>query len=171
MKIFCDKCGKEITNVVNKTFEENKVGNITCPHCGSKQKRYISETDLLVYLVYQESIYFVLTFVTSQIFMHYKITIPLIILLIILFILAILTTSIFKSNIYLKGYLKKDKMFKAQTEDQEKIARSIRWQFLMFFALAITFFTTTSVYWYFVAMSVIAIGITLVKAIYSAKNE
>lgn len=171
MKIYCDKCGKDITETVSSTFEGNKVGNITCPHCNAKQKRYISETDLLVYLAYQEIIYFILSFITSQIFLYYKITIPLIVLFIIVFVLMVLTTKIFKCNIYSKGYLKKEKMYISKIEDQDKVARSIRWQFLMFFALVITFFTTTTAYWFFVAMSIVAIAITIIKAILSAKKE
>lgn len=172
MKIYCDKCHKDITSLVNNAFETNKIGNIVCPHCKTKQARYISETDLLVYLAYQESIYFVLTFITSQILLSYKLNAYLIILFILLFVLAIIATSLFKINIYNKGYFKRNAINKVkQNEDQTKISRSIRWQFLMFFAIAITFFTTNTAYWFFVFLSIVCILITLIKAILSGKSE
>lgn len=171
MKVYCDKCGKEITDVVNKTFEENKVGNIVCPHCQKTQKRYLSETDLIIYLAYQEIVYFLLSFVTSQIFIYFKLNIPIIIGFIALFVLTIFATSIFKTNLYFKGYLKQETMYKSRVEDSDKVARSIRWQFLMFFALVITFFTSTTAYWFFVAASITVIGLTILRAILSARNE
>lgn len=171
MKIYCEKCNKDISIDVSKRFEENKVGNITCPHCNTKQKRYLSETDLLIYLAFQEIVYFILTFSTSIIISIYSFNWFSIIIFIILFIISSIITNLFKKSLYSKGYIKKETMFKSQNEDEKKISRSIRWQFFMFFALVITFFTETTAYWFFVAASLFAIFITIIKAILSANKE
>ena len=171
MKIYCEKCGEDITDVISHNLEQNKIGNYICKKCGNKQKRYISETDLLVYLTFQEAIYFLLSFITSLLFNIYKLSIVIIIFLLAMFIVAIICTTYFKTYLYINAPLKKATMFKARNEDQNKIAKSIRWQFLMFFALVITFFTTNTAYWFFVFASLAIVVVTLIKAILSAKNE
>lgn len=171
MRINCEKCGKDITDIVSRHFENNKVGNCTCDKCGCKQKRYISEADLLIYLSFQEIVYFILSFITSLLFNTYKISISIILILLALFILAIITATFFKSYVYVNAPFKKATKNKAKDENQEKIAKSIRWQFLMFFALVITFFTEIIAYWFFVFASIAVILITIAKAILSAKNE
>lgn len=170
-KIYCEKCQKDITSTVSRTFEENKVGNISCPHCGTKQKRYLSETDLLIYLSYQEIVYFILSFVTSLLLRQLSITWITIVFLIAMFILSIFITQHFKTKIYTEGLIKKETMYKSQVEEADRISRSIRWQFFMFFALVITFFTETIAYWFFVGASIVVIIITVVKAFLSAKKE
>lgn len=171
MKIYCDKCGKDITDVVSKTFETNMVGNVICPHCQKAQKRYLSETDFLMYLAFQETLYFVLSFITSQLFLHYKVNIWMILIFTVALILSVIATAKFKSIVYNTGLIKNSTMYKARIEDQKKVARSIRWQFLMFFALVITFFTETTAYWFFVAASITVVALTILRAILSARNE
>ena len=171
MKIYCDKCGSDITDVVNRRFEENKVGNIVCPHCEKAQKRYLSETDFLMYLAYQEVVYFVLSFVTSQVFLHFEIKIWMLLLFIAFLVVTYIATTRFKSALYRTGFIKNSTMYKAQVEDQNRVSRSIRWQFLMFFALVITFFADTVAYWFFVSASLMVIASTIIKANLAARKE
>lgn len=171
MKITCDKCGDNISYVVSRNFEENKIGNYVCDKCGYKQKRYISETDLLIYLAFQEIVYFILSFITSILFNTYKISVPIVLILLVMLTIAIVATNYFKSFIYNNAPLKKSTKYKAKNDNQDKIAKSIRWQFLMFFALVITFFTEVIAYWFFVFASLVVIITTIIKAILSAKNE
>lgn len=171
MKIYCDKCKKDIGVKIHEQFEKNQVGRIECPHCHTVQKRYLSEADLLIYLAYSEICYFILSFITILLFDSMKIGILTIVIVIILFAVVILTTSYFKKYIYTNGFIKKETMYIEQNENSNAIARSIRWQFLLFFALVITFFTMDEAFWFFVAASIFAILITCVKVVLAVKKE
>ena len=171
MKIHCEKCGADITTIVNQNLEKNKIGNYICEKCNQKQRRYISETDLLIYLSFQEIMYFVLSFITSIIFNTYKLTWYIAVFFLVMIIAAAYITANFKNYLYSKAPLKQKTMYKPQNEDETKIARSIRWQFYIFFVLIISFFTEIIEYWLFIAVSLIVIASTIIKAILSAKKE
>ena len=51
MAVDCEKCGKSMDKVVASSFLRFETGRIICPECHKLNKRYVSEFDLLVYLI------------------------------------------------------------------------------------------------------------------------
>lgn len=171
MKILCEKCGENITVTVGEQLEKNRVGHPICPKCNKKQKRYISEADLLIYLSFSELLYFLLSLITTLLFDWLGLKWYTIVILIIMFAATVIVTWRFKANLYQKGYFKKDLIYTKFDEDGDKISKSIRWQFILFFAIVITFVTEHSVFYYFAAMALLSVILTIIKARLAINKE
>lgn len=170
-KIYCEKCGTDITLQVSQKLEKNEIGRVTCPHCQKQQSRYIAEADLLMYLGFMEIVYFLLSFVTAILFRNFPIGVISIIIPAGMIIGAILLTQKFRYGLYTTGYIKHATMNNEQPGDPNQIARSVRWQFVLLFALVITFVTENRFFWFFVAATIVAIAFTFIKIKLAVKNE
>lgn len=174
MKIVCDKCGKDITAFIYQEMERNTPKSIICPICKVEQKRYLSEADFQIYLTFMEATYFVLSFITAIFLSIFGFNIIFGIIFIILFVAAIYITNRFKFAIYTKGIFKKDTMYIKLKENTKNISRSLRWQFILFFALVITFvteFDNPELFWSFVALSLVALGAAVLKTKLAINKE
>ena len=174
MKILCEKCNKDITAYIYQEMEKNSPKSITCPVCHAEQKRYLSETDFQIYLTFMEATYFLLSLITSLLLSTIGINLYFGIAFIILFVGAIFVTNKFKYAIYKKGIFKEETMYIKQNEDSKAISRSLRWQFILFFALVITFvteFDNPNLFWSFVLLSLAAILFSAFKTKLSIQKE
>ena len=171
MKIYCDKCHEDISNICNSSIENYRVGRIVCPKCGQKQKRYISEADILLFFGVSEVFYILFSLVMVCVFRQFGLSVTSGIIL-----LALLTGSYFaskelSSSIYEKAFLKseiKDKVFE---EDAAAIQKNISWQFMLFFAITITYITTSEGKIFFgLAMPLCAI-LTFIKLYFQLRYE
>lgn|GEM_PF-1515974 len=171
MKIICERCGEDISRLVSDQFEKNMVGQIECPKCHNKQKRYLSEADITTYMTFTQGLYFLLTFITTLTFDTMGLTITTGVTVVGMLVIAGYGTGKFKELIYTKSIGKKETMNIVMDEDAEKISKAMRWQFLLFFALVITFFTSENVYWVFVALSVAVLIINSIKVRLIIKKE
>ena len=171
MKIYCDKCGENISPDIDVNFDKMYVGHIICPKCHKENKRYISETDLLLYLGLSETFYLFLSIITMFIFRGYKQLYIMIPLLLVIFILAFIGQKQIDRLVYIKAYLKQDIKDKELIEDKDKISRSLIWQSMLFLALAITFVTSEEFSIFFLIVSVLAIILTFVKFYLSLRKE
>ena len=174
MKIGCDKCGKDITSLIYQEMEKNTPKSIICPTCRVEQKRYLSEADFQIYMVFVEATYFLLSFITAFLLSFIGFNITFGIIFIILFIGSIFITNKFKYAVYKKGIFKKETMYIKQNENSKTISRSLRWQFILFFALVITFvteFDKPDIFWPFAFLALVALIISLLKAKLSIKKE
>ena len=174
MKILCDKCHKDISSFIYQEFEKNTPKSIICPICKQKQKRYLSEADFQVYIAFIEVCYFILSFITSILLNFLGLNIYFGLIVLILLILSIIITNRFKSFLYTKSFHKKETMYIEQKEDSNKISKSLRWQFILFFALVITFvteFDEPRLFWPFVFLSFMASCLSIIKSVLATKKE
>lgn len=174
MKIICPKCHKNISTHVYEEMEKNTPTSIVCPICGLEQKRYISEADFNIYLTFTEITYFLLSFITALLLSFIGLNIIFGIIVVLLFIISIIITNYVKYLIYEKGIFKKKTMYIKQNVDAKNISRQLRWQFILFFALVITFvteFDRPNMFWSFVLLSLAAIFFSIIKTKFSIKKE
>lgn len=137
MKIYCDKCHKEISKEIDFIMEKNIIGNIKCEHCGALQKRYVSETDLQLYTALSETLYLALTglailFYTNLEGKYWLIGIYLIILIGAFFLIKTISRLV-----YAKAYGKRKHAEYVFKENQEQIKKSMTSQFSIFFIMAL----------------------------------
>lgn len=173
MKIVCDKCGKDISITTNSMFEQYSVGKAKCPHCNAVQKRYISEADILLYFAVNETFYAIASIVTMFVFhfvgLSFWVILPIALILSIYFFFA----KWLSKKIYINAPKKSKVKYNVFDEDAVQIKKNFRWQFMLFFALAITFVTMqdslTVIVFFFIM--IIAIAINYLKFFLQAKNE
>lgn len=174
MKIICPKCNTNITTHIYEEMEKNTPTSVVCPKCGLEQKRYLSEADFQIYLAFMEITYFLLSFITALLLNFIGFNIVFGIIVIALFIGSVFITNRFKLEIYGKGIFKQETMYIKQNVDSKNISRSLRWQFILFFALVITFvteFDNPNMFWAFVLLSLAAIFFSIFRTKLAIKKE
>ena len=171
MKIYCEKCKKDITTNINERFDKNIIGNVICPNCMHKQSRYLSGADLLIYLTSIEIIFWIISLIIFFIYNYVEISFTLIPIFIIILFLLILFTNMIKNNIYLKGLFKKIPINIEFNEDVEKIKKSYRTQFIIFLACIIICITKKEGFWLFWLLSSLAISFNVIKTILAINKE
>ncbi|MBR4469896.1 MAG: hypothetical protein IKS54_01085 [Erysipelotrichaceae bacterium] len=171
MKIYCDKCGEDISSQCNRAIENYNVGRIVCGKCHHEQKRYISEADLLLYFGISEVMYILLSLLSVFIFKRFGISIPTIIILFALFILSYFISKEVSSSIYQKAYFKNEIRNKNFEEDEKAIQRNMSWQFMLFFAITITYITMDEGKLFFGIAMPLAALFTFIKLFLQLKYE
>ena len=171
MVIKCEKCGEDLTVSCCNRFEKNIVGKIQCPHCQKIQKRYISEADLLLYYGVSETYYVVLSYVTMKALDHFGIKWFVAIGFGALLIGSYFVFKKLAEAIYINGYGKKDSMNVTQDEDKDYIQRNLTWQSLLFYAIAITYFTGTQFSNFFLFALILANALTYLKYYLAKRRE
>lgn len=171
MKVICERCKKDLTAEVNNVFSRNKVGNIECPYCGKKQKRYVSKADLLLYQTYQEAMYLVIMVILSNVIVRTKPNTYSLIVLGVMFVGVIVLTAFVKNKIYTNGYLKEETMYKGQNEDDKKIQKSIMLQTVIYFVLMLAYLMIGTYNLPLLLIFIAMIISTFIRAKIAAKNE
>ena len=134
MKIYCSKCNNDISKIIDTHFEVYQVGCPVCTNCKTAQKRYISESDLLLYLLGLEILYIIITIAVGYAFDSFNIF--LVILAVILLGVVLFLQKNFSRYIYTKPPYKKAYMTTNYGEDSSKVRRGINIQFSIFILLA-----------------------------------
>ena len=137
MKVRCEKCGKIISKEVDRSFEEFSCGRVVCPHCKARQKRYISETDLLVYFGLAATLYFLMITLVFLMFNYIAIDV---VTIGIIFALLVANYFFFKwiaRYVYAVAPFKQNLKNYALDEDKEAVSKRIRWQFFAFIVVSL----------------------------------
>lgn len=171
MKLYCEQCKKEITGYVDKNIDDYRVGQVVCPNCNHKQLRYISESDLLLYFAISELFYLIISVVTMLMFELANSIIAMIAIAVPLLIIAYFIQRDIIHKIYINAYGKQEFKNHIFKEDNETIRKSISWQYMLFFAVAITFVTMEDVRIWFGILSVLAVILSFVKYKLCLKKE
>ena len=171
MKIYCEKCHEDISAECNKAIENYTVGRIICPKCHYEQKRYISEADILLFFGVSEVFYVFLSLLTVFLFDKLGVNAVSIIILVLCLILSYFGSKMLSSGIYEKAYFKNEIRNKVFDEDRKAIQRSISWQFMLFFAITITYITTEEGKLFFLLAMPAAVLFTFVKLYLQLKYE
>ena len=171
MKIYCDKCGEIINSPVNTAFENNRVGFIECPKCRTKQKRYISEADLLLYFGLSEILYLIVSIITMIMFGYVGVTMKTGAFIFVVLIIAFFGLKAISNNIYVKGYFKKKTMYTDLQEDAKAISGNLSRQLIFFFVIAITFITSPDNRIFFGILLGVAIVLNFIKLKFALEAE
>ena len=171
MKIYCDECHEDITLGAERMISNYDVGNLICPKCNHKQKRYISESDILLAFGVNEISYYIISVGIIYSF-GYLNSIPLVVLVILgLLVLAYFVQSLTNRLVYSKAHLKKAYKDRKIMEDNKQIKRTMSWQFMLFIALSVMFITDSSQQNMFHLLSFACIGLTFVKYFLCIRKE
>lgn len=171
MKITCEKCHKDISYECCRNIENYRVGRITCPECQHVQKRYISQADLLLYFGLSEAAYVMLTFVTIFVYRRFGIGIIFALIMIMLLLLFFFLSKMMEMQIYEKAFFKEDIKNKVFDEDIKAIQRDFTWQFMLFFALTISYLTIEEGKIFFGIAMPLAVIMSFVKFFLQVRNE
>ena len=162
MKINCESCGKPITSQVNSRFEQFEPGRVVCPHCGHKQKRYISEADLLIYLIVLVFIFFLL---------NWKMQVWILILAVGLFVATYFAMKYGSAMLYEKAYFKADIKNKVIQEDVNTVRKRLKTQFILFMLVAFMFGTQPEFIPFFFILITAFLMLTVIKVRLAIRNE
>lgn len=171
MKIKCEKCNQDLSKEIRENFEQYEVGRIVCPKCHCKQKRYISEAELLMYFGISALSYVVLFAIIMAIFKSMDITPVSILMVVALFAIGYIVLKNVSLLIYQNAYFKKELKNIAFVEDKTSIQKHLRWQFIMFMLVALMFGTNDEFSVYFIIAIVAFVIIVGIKIYLSIKNE
>ncbi len=171
MKIYCDHCHEDITVECDKAIENYTVGNVVCPKCKKKQKRYISEADVLFFFGVSEVFYILLSLAAMGIFHAFGVSLPAVLLIGVLLVISYFASKALSEGIYLKAWFKEEVKDKVFEEDVKAIQRNITWQFMLFFAITITFLTVNEGRLFFGLAMPFAAVMTFVKFFLQVRNE
>jgi len=171
MKITCEKCQKDISGQCFKKIETFEVGKVICPHCHFEQKRYISQSDLLLYFAANEFIYMSLSYLIFYLTNKFSINTYIIIVIILTFILYFIFSKYIVYLIYDKAIFKENIKNKTFNEDQLAIKRYFNWQFMLFFAICFSYLTIPEARIFFAFAMPLAVIFTLIKYYLQLNNE
>ncbi|MBQ6493990.1 MAG: hypothetical protein IJI92_09035 [Erysipelotrichaceae bacterium] len=171
MKIYCEKCHEDISSECNRNIENYTVGRVVCPKCHYEQKRYISEADILLFFAVSETIYIIMSLITMFLFDKLGISVASIGIILAMVVASYFASKALSSAIYEKAYFKERVKYKEFEEDKKAIQRNISWQFLLFFAVTISFLTLDEGKVFFaIAMPVAAI-LSFIKFYFQVRYE
>ena len=141
MKLTCEHCHKNINKHIIYQFGHYKTGHFICPHCQKKNKRYLSELDILLYYSFSSILYAAALMLTVTLMNLYGTTFA-----IILFTLVMVTVLFFILNwialkIYEKAWLKNAWKNYTFDENSDKIAKKGNRQFWIIMLTAFVFAT------------------------------
>ena len=171
MKIYCEKCHQDITIECNKNIENYRVGRTVCPHCHQEQKRYISEADVLLFFGVSEAAYVLLSFLMDFLFKRWGFSYVTIIIMVLVIIAAYFASKWLSWGIYEKAYFKSEIKNKAFKEDSQAIQRNISWQFMLFFAVTISYLTLQEGKLFFGIAMPVCVALTFLKFFLQVRNE
>jgi len=171
MKIYCEQCKIDISQEVDKSFEKIILGRIKCPKCNNKQGRFVSDTDLYLYLGVCELIYIPITIASSLLYDgSNKYWWLLFGLLFILGLVAILQKNISR-YVYKRNF---KKIHISEQNDIEKInilRKEINTSFVSFFAMAFGYIMVNDYRSEFIFGLFIIMAITFMKFYLSLRNK
>lgn len=171
MKICCNKCKENISLTIQERFEQFEVGRVICPKCKTKQKRYLSESDMLIYFLISALSYILLFTIIMMLFNQFDFTITTWVLMAIVFISGLIFMKQLSLYIYDKALFKKDFKDIALEEDKDVIRKRMRWQFIMFMLLVLFTGTSGGLEIYFIGLISIFTAVVGIKIYLSLKNE
>lgn len=171
MKIYCEKCKEEISLKVDMAFDNYNVGRVECDKCKKNQTRYISESDLLLYYGISEIIYVVISLVTNAMLTAQGFTAWMVAIIAVILIVYFIVQKQISRLIYTKAYFKESFKNYDFKEDSKAVNKSMRWQFVLFFAIAITFMFNDKFTTVFGILLVVSVILTFIKYYFALQKE
>jgi len=171
MEIKCIKCSEDLSVYADKKIMEFYVGYITCPKCGKKQARYISESDLLCYLLLSEVSYLILCAITLLIYNLLNQSLFALLILVPLLLVNLYIQKILGRTIYTKGFGKKDFMEFEFKENPELVKKSINYRVIIFFTVSVALLTLNINNLYTLLFIGLSVAETFLRYLKSLNNE
>lgn len=171
MKENCINCKKEINKLIQKNFDEYIVGRYQCNNCKTKQHRYISELDLMIFFGINSISYALAIFIVFSIFDFVHNIIISSILIFIFFIGLLLFFKFIPIWIYNNPPLKSNWKNTVFTEEEKLISKRMKWQFIMFLLVSFMFGTSKEFTKFFYILIIAFIIIILIKIYLLYKRE
>lgn len=171
MKIYCDKCRQNLSREIQTQFEEFEVGRLKCPKCKSKQRRYVSEADLLLYFGVSAFLYVLLFGSIFTLFKLYDFEWFVWLGIALIFVTGFFLMKELGLQIYDKAFFKNDLKFIVQDEKKDEIRKRMRWQFIMFMLVALFVGTQAGNEAPLVVMLILFAIIVGIKVYLCLKNE
>ena len=141
MQIKCEKCGNNLSIYVDKKMMQFYIGKITCPKCMKQQSRYISESDLFLYLLLSEVSYLILCAITLLIYNLLNKSLYALFVLVPLLLVNLYLIKIIGRNIYTYAYGKSDFKDHVFCEDSKLVKKSINYRVVIFFTVSVSLLT------------------------------
>lgn len=171
MKCTCIKCNKEISKNVDKTIENFEVGRIICPHCKMEQKRYLSESDMLMYFGIAATYYCLLISLFMMIYEIFGFNFITIGVITVIFIISYFILKQITRFIYIKAPFKSNIKDIEIKEDKEAVTKRNRWQFIAFMVVALMMSSQPELFSYYVFLLVAFVSVIILKLYLCLKNE
>lgn len=171
MKCLCTKCNKEISKEVEKSVENYELGHIICPHCKMKQKRYLSEADILVYFTSVSIFYCFLISLFLFIYDTFGINVSVVIFISIIFVISYFLLKQMTRFIYEKAPFKTDIKNYEIEEDKDAVTKRMKWQFIAFMVVALLMSAEPTLVGVYSFLLIAFAGINSIKLYLSIKNE
>lgn len=170
MKIYCEKCHEDISADVDKRFEQFEIGNVICSKCHEKQRRYLSEADLLFYFGISSIFYLILFIILSQLINYLGINALTIAIILSILVIAFFFQKNLSRSQYQKAYFKKKTRYTRFNEDKQTVAKSLKLQFMAFIVIALMFGTNPEMTLPFILFSLTFVFIIFLKLFLLIKN-
>ena len=171
MKVRCEKCGKLINNEVDRAFEEFNCGRVVCPDCKARQKRYLSETDLLVYFGMAATLYFIMITIVFMMFNFVAIDVTTVAVIAGLLVANYFLFKWIARFVYTKAPFKEKYKNYALDEDKEAVSKRTRWQFFAFIVVSLMLVGQPNLAGPYFFLLIAFIIIILIKIKLSINNE
>jgi len=171
MKILCKKCNENLSVKIDSMFEAFTPGKVECPKCLKKEERYISEADILLYFGVSEVIYVIISVITNTMLNVTGFTIPMIIVLVLIVVIYFYIQKQMTRYIYVNAPFKKEWKNHEFDENSTQVSKSMKWQFMLFFAIAITYMMENVAKTVFAILMIMSVVLTFVKFILAIKKE
>ena len=171
MKSNCHICHKDVSQEADKMMEKFIVGRIKCSKCGSTQKRYVSEADLLLYLSVIFFLYTILTILGSYVYDNLDTNWIMLIVFLIVLVIAYFIQKTSSRYIYNNAPFKKEVANKVFDEDAAAVKKNINIQFVIFFMFAFGAIVFKEYRYEFIGAQALDIIITILRFILQVRNE
>lgn len=171
MKAKCSICKKELSVEIDRRFEKFDVGRATCLKCGSLQKRYISEADLLLYLGCIETLYSGVTILAAYTYDNMNEQLWLAGIFAIVLIATYFIQKTLSRYIYNNAPFKKEVANKVFDEDPAKVKKNINTQFVLFFVFAIGYILVKQYRIDFIFAFILDIVISFLRFVLAVRKE
>lgn len=169
MKAKCKICNRDLSVEIDSMFENFTIGRTTCKNCGSIQKRYISEGDLLLYLSCEETLYTAVTIYAAHAYDNLTWTTGIICLL--LLVATYIIQKYISRYIYANAPFKKKVSEKVLDEDKTTVKKNISIQFSLFFIFAFCFILSKDMRVDFGIALVLDIIVSVLRCVLAIRKE
>lgn len=171
MKIYCEKCNKDISKVVDSNIEHYVPGKVKCPYCSKVQKRYLSEADLLMYFAISCVLYIFVALIFISLFDI--VGAKWYLLLIIMFIIVCLyfVQKYISRAVYKYAFGKAEIKDKEMVEDYDAVTKRMKSQYSLFMFMILMLGTGIYDLWLFIIPSIVITLSSFIKLYKLIKQE
>lgn len=171
MKVKCEKCGNDLSSYVDKKVIGFSVGRLTCPKCQKKQSRYISQTDLNLFLGLSEIVYLLVLLVTIILYDFTNLAYWTLLALLPLLAITIASMVQIARFVYIKAPFKEGFKNFVFNENEKQVNRWFAYRVIVFSCLAMTILSNESIKIYSEIALAITVGLCFFSFVRRLKKE